>query len=119
MNYTNSDKLEFQGRDKRIAFEKIFGDLLVFYKGEGLEIKLIATRAKELVEWLFETYPLVEIKDEPFPTVNRAPIKGNPPLHCPECGADVKHKSGVSKAGKPYDFIGCSAFPECNWTYKK
>lgn len=35
---------------------------------------------------------------------------------CPLCGHELKEKSGVSKkTGQPYNFIGCSNFPECRY----
>ena len=35
---------------------------------------------------------------------------------CPECGSPLIEKSGISsKTGKPYNFVGCSAFPQCNY----
>lgn len=29
---------------------------------------------------------------------------------CPDCGQDLIRRTGTSKAGKPYDFFGCSGF---------
>lgn len=117
MNYTYEDKIEFQRKEQWIAFENMFRTLCEYYKKEK-ERRDIMIEAAEMVNWMGEQWPMQEIKNEPFPTVNRAPVKGAIPEHCPECGADVKHKSGVSKAGKPYSFYGCGAYPECRWTLK-
>ena len=33
------------------------------------------------------------------------------PKNCPECGAEIKEKKGISKkTGQPYHFFGCSNF---------
>jgi len=116
-NYSYEDKLEFQGRDKRIMFQSIFSSLCTKYQGAEITTDELTKIAFIIVEELIEKYPMVEIKDEPFIS-HKAPTNDMSPSHCPECGADVKHKSGVSKAGKPYDFIGCGAYPACSWTYK-
>jgi ssDNA-binding Zn-finger/Zn-ribbon topoisomerase 1 len=118
MNYTYEEKINFQRKEQWIAFESVLRTLCEFYKGEKLAIVDISERAKVIVDRMNKQWPMGEIKDEPFPTINRAPVKGGIPNHCPECGADVKHKTGISKAGKKYDFYGCASFPECKWTLK-
>ena len=35
---------------------------------------------------------------------------------CPKCGSLLVRKSGVSRNGYSYDFVGCSAWPACNFT---
>jgi len=36
---------------------------------------------------------------------------------CPDCGAPLIEKNGISsKNGRPYHFLGCSAFPSCSFT---
>jgi len=36
---------------------------------------------------------------------------------CPQCGKPLREKSGVSKkTGKPYRFLGCSGYPNCEYT---
>ena len=43
----------------------------------------------------------------------------NPPTNCEVCQAPLKHLTGVSKKnGKPYDFYSCSAYPNCNYTWR-
>ena len=36
---------------------------------------------------------------------------------CKECGKALIHRKGISKAGKEYEFFGCSGFPGCKDTY--
>lgn len=39
---------------------------------------------------------------------------------CPECGGELREKSGVSKkTGNPYSFIGCSNYPSCRYIEKE
>ena len=34
---------------------------------------------------------------------------------CPKCGTEMIHQKGTSKkTGKPYDFWGCSRYPDCD-----
>ena len=35
---------------------------------------------------------------------------------CPACGKPMNRRSGTSKAGKAYDFWGCSGYPDCRHT---
>jgi DNA topoisomerase-1 len=35
---------------------------------------------------------------------------------CPACGKPMFHRTGKGKNGKPYDFWGCSGWPECKQT---
>jgi DNA topoisomerase-1 len=35
---------------------------------------------------------------------------------CPACGKPMLHRTGKGKNGKPYDFWGCSGWPECKET---
>lgn len=117
--YTPQDKLEFQRNQKWIAFESIFKSLCDYY-GQMHSTKEINEIVKEtviLVESLLKRYPMQEIKDEPFPTPKNNPTIGRIPNICPECGASVKHKTGMGKKGS-YDFYGCSAYPKCRWTYQ-
>jgi hypothetical protein len=119
-NYSAQDKLEFQRNQKWIAFESIFRTLNEHYQGGDIAVLDLCEKAKVVVDWMLEQWPMQDIKDEPFPTQVPKKTFGakEPPSHCPECGADVKFKSGVSKAGKPYSFTGCSAYPECKWIFK-
>jgi len=35
---------------------------------------------------------------------------------CPKCGAVLVHRSGISRNGVAYNFLGCSSFPICSYT---
>jgi len=51
-------------------------------------------KAKKIVDTAFENYP-----DKPL------------------CNMPLKERKGVSKAGKPYHFWGCTGFPKCKYTW--
>jgi len=36
--------------------------------------------------------------------------------NCPQCGSILLERSGISRFGKPYRFLGCSSFPVCSYT---
>lgn len=47
--------------------------------------------------------------------------KAAPPstgFHCAKCNKELARRTGTSKAGKPYDFYGCTGFPKCKENYK-
>lgn len=40
------------------------------------------------------------------------------PTTCPICQSPLRERKGTSqKTGKPYDFLGCSNYPTCNYIY--
>ena len=42
--------------------------------------------------------------------------KKDNPGTCPKCGAPLIHRSGISRNGVSYNFLGCSGFPICSYT---
>ncbi|MDR3631427.1 MAG: type I DNA topoisomerase [Desulfocapsaceae bacterium] len=38
-------------------------------------------------------------------------------FNCPDCGKPLIHRTGNSKAGKPYGFFSCSGFPKCKSSF--
>ena len=42
-----------------------------------------------------------------------------PPIQCPNCQSPIRELSGTSKkTGKPYHFWSCSAYPNCQYTWR-
>jgi ssDNA-binding Zn-finger/Zn-ribbon topoisomerase 1 len=119
--YTPKELQSFQMKDSRIIFQSVFSSLTNYYGQlhSVNEVDEIVKEALIIVEELKEKYPMQEILDEPQGFNQPKVTLNGPPSHCPECGADVKRKTGISKTGKSYDFTGCSAYPECKWIWKK
>ena|SRR3990167_5379071 len=52
----------------------------------------------------------------PLVSSNRVPVEGK----CPDCGSKLVSKAGKSqKTGKPYQFTGCSNFPNCRYIVRE
>jgi predicted RNA-binding Zn-ribbon protein involved in translation (DUF1610 family) len=132
--FTPEQVRRYQNRDKRImtqsTLKAILGDKGIPELTPAACDSLLNT-VFYIVEKIAEEYPTdddmeysekMEYLPEPFPSKKATQLNTQTveyPAHCPECGADVKNKSGVSKkTGKPYSFVGCSAYPECRWIFK-
>lgn len=45
-------------------------------------------------------------------------MENNIPTTCPMCQSPIKEKKGISqKTGKPYQFYGCSNYPNCRYIW--
>lgn len=47
---------------------------------------------------------------------NKKESKKDNPGTCPKCGSPLIHRSGISRNGRSYNFLGCSSFPICSYT---
>ena len=61
MNYTDSEILEFQQKDKRIIFESVFSSLCNLYANKDKSYQMIVMEAFKITEKLLETYPMKAI----------------------------------------------------------
>lgn len=51
------------------------------------------------------------------PTEKEKPAQNLSDFDCKKCGKKLILRKGISKAGKPYRFFGCSGFPKCKTNY--
>lgn len=78
------------------------------------------------VFWSCTGYPecKASFPDDKGKPGERKPKPAASGIACPKCGKDLIRRKGVSKPkkrgekGKPYDFYGCSGFPNCDANFK-
>lgn len=62
------------------------------------------------------TYSAADDNGKPGAKIEKKPAPEVSEFTC-TCGKPLIHRVGTSKAGKPYDFYGCSGYPKCKKNY--
>jgi len=100
--------MEFQRKEQWMAIENMFRTLCEYYKNDNcgpesqMPILEIRERAKVMLDWMEKTWPMQEIKDEPFPSHNpqRQPV-GQKGKFCPVCNAPMIYQENLSHPKAP------------------
>lgn len=85
-------------------------------QSDGRESLTVRTDSEEELEALRAKWGFLIFDGEPKTkqTKDRPEAKKQA---CPQCGSETVLRQGTSKkTGKPYEFVGCSAYPECKYT---
>lgn len=94
---------------------------------KSLMLNLRGETVKEVWKTYHELKKLIDGKeDKPEKKVKNNPRKQEKqikkeqkkdnPGTCPKCSAPLIHRSGISRNGRSYNFLGCSGFPICSYT---
>ena len=93
--------------------------LMLNLRGETTkEVWKFYQELKKLIEGK-ENKPEKKAKDNPVKEKKqnkKEQKKDSPDNTCPKCGAVLVHRSGISRNGVAYNFLGCSSFPICSYT---